>query len=845
MESYNPNRPELPETKQILKLAAQDHRLDPQPWGGISLPGGGGRAPLMMSMAGGTAPDIYYCWFHIIRNDIHQQFLHPLNEWIGDDTNGDGQISDAEAKWDGWKDVPQLWRQVATENGKVYGVPYAGWLYFGLIFRKDLVREAGLDPEHPPETWDQFFYWSQKLTVPGRAFAGARLQRGQRAIALYDKPWAWLPWMQAAGGSPVIQSRTSPTTRKTYDFAMETTHFVAPDTGEDLDRAPSTWRAAFDSPAGLESAAFYQKMMWAPWIRDPQTGEPVNLTEADVARGSVMVATRTIAFKPDAVIRGVARAVLGTDDDPTQLIRRGEIAFYFANFEQLRNLSSDLGLPPELVGMMWFPARDATCKPVLQVHKHFYVMSAQVGKRPKAERDCIWRCLTALTSAEARDENIRHMAMEGSAMWCQPADLKRLGLTAYLDEVPDLTRRMFERIDRGEIALRTEPFVGFWQTASDLLQRNVLGRILSENGRNFDYTAALQQATTDANNGLMFERSRAALDQKRPQARVLAGLAAIVLLICTLLIIRERRANQLAAQPIAGVRTRGWLPVLMLAPAVLSIAIWSYYPLLRGLVMAFQDYHIAGSSPWVGLDNFIAVATDSNFWMTVLRTCKYAFLMLALGFLVPIFLALLLTEVPRGKILFRTLFFLPHMTSGIVVVLMWKLMYDPTENGLLNQFLALFHLHKKSWLQDPAWAMACCILPGVWAGAGIASLIYVAALSSLPEEYYEAAALDGAGLFARFRHVCLPQIMPLIVINFVGAFIGAFQAMSSIFLLTFGGPGDATMVLGMSIWKEAYNNLRFSTATTMAWFMGVGLIGFTYLQIRILRRIEFRRAEEN
>jgi ABC-type sugar transport system permease subunit len=141
--------------------------------------------------------------------------------------------------------------------------------------------------------------------------------------------------------------------------------------------------------------------------------------------------------------------------------------------------------------------------------------------------------------------------------------------------------------------------------------------------------------------------------------------------------------------------------------------------------------------------------------------------------------------------------------------------------------------------------MACCILPGVWAGAGIASLIYVAALSSLPEEYYEAAALDGAGLFARFRHVCLPQIMPLIVINFVGAFIGAFQAMSSIFLLTFGGPGNTTMVLGMSIWKEAYNNLRFSTATTMAWFMGVGLIGFTYLQIRILRRIEFRRAEEN
>ena len=87
--------------------------------------------------------------------------------------------------------------------------------------------------------------------------------------------------------------------------------------------------------------------------------------------------------------------------------------------------------------------------------------------------------------------------------------------------------------------------------------------------------------------------------------------------------------------------------------------------------------------------------------------------------------------------------------------------------------------------------------------------------------------------------------MPLVIINFVGAFIGAFQGMGSIFLLTFGGPGNETMVMSLAIWKEAYNNLRFSTATTMAWFLGVGLIGFTYLQIRFLRRVEFRRAEEN
>ena len=97
----------------------------------------------------------------------------------------------------------------------------------------------------------------------------------------------------------------------------------------------------------------------------------------------------------------------------------------------------------------------------------------------------------------------------------------------------------------------------------------------------------------------------------------------------------------------------------------------------------------------------------------------------------------------------------------------------------------------------------------------MASLIYIAALGSLPPDYYEAAAIDGAGIFARLRHITIPQLMPLMVINFVGAFIAAFQGMGSIFLLTFGGPGDATNVLSLAIWKAAYNNLKFSTANGM------------------------------
>lgn len=841
-DSYDPTKPE--ESEGLLKLAKENPRLELRQWGGIVLPGGAGRAPLLMSIAGGTAPDIFLSWFHIIDTDIRKGFLHPLNEWVGTDGNGDGRIDDTEAQWPGWKAVPPLWRHVATANGKVYGIPVGGTVYFGMVYRKDLVRQAGLDPETPPETWDDFWRWCQRLTFPGKTIPGAVTQRGQRAFAIPDYPWGWLPWMQSAGGSPIVQFRVSPKTGKEYEFPMEETSFLAPDTGEDLKAVPSRWQAAFDSPAGKAACGLYRKLMWAPWLRDPETGDPVDLTEADVARGSMTVGGRTIAFGEEQVIRGVARTTIEDKSDFKTLFQRGEVVVLFADSASMENLAKANSMPGDSIGLMPFPASDRSRKPVVAAFKHYWVMSESVGRRSQEERDMVWKCLQDLASSANWDRALRRKALTGGAVWCSPTDLRRLGLHEYVGEVPASTRRFYEGIESGRYAVRTEPYAGFWQAASDLLQRHVTGVLLSRAGKDMDYESELAKVTRAANEGVMFELSKTDLDRRRPLARVLFGIGAIVFLVCGWLIVRERRLAARQAGT-SGAKTGWFLPVLMLAPAVLSIAVWSYYPLIKGALMAFQDYRLVGDSAWLGLDNFIAVMTDGNFWVYVRKTVKFVGITLALGFTIPIALALLLTEVPRGKIFFRTLFFLPQMTSGLVIVLMWKMMYNPTDTGLFNTLLAWFGASPQAWLQDPAWAMTCCILPGVWAGAGMGSLIYIAALSSFPIDYYEAAALDGAGFWRRLVHITLPQLLPLIVINFVGAFIAAFQGMGSIFLLTFGGPGNETMVLSLAIWQEAYNNLRFSTATTMGWFLGVGLIGFTYLQIRILRRVEFRRAEEN
>ena len=787
---YRPDHPEDPATKQILSFTAKRPEIRPFQWGGLTLPGAGGRATFMLALAGGTAPDVYKAWFHILRHDMEEGFCYPLNEWLGEDADGDGTLSDAEAKWPGWKDVPRLWRDVATKDGKVYAVPTPGFAYYGIVYRKDLVKAAGLDPEAPPRTWREFADWCGRLTFRDKAIAGATLPRGQRAFGIENRPWGFLPWVGAAGGD-VVRAKS-----------------------EERIANRDSWEACFDSPECIRAADFLHSL----------------------------------------ITNGVVRALpqLSLSNEIADLFVQGEIVSVFGGEDLVTYLTESLNFPAEQIGLMPFPAADETCRPVLQAHKHFYALTEGVGRRPKNERDDVWACVNELTSPAVYDETVRKNVAEGRARWCLPSDLKRLGFTEHLAEVPPGIRKMYDDLEAGRIRAVTEPSVGFWQGASDLVSRRFLGILLSDAGKDFDYRAALKSITEDANRGLMFDADKRGIEQKRPLARVIVGIVLISALValCLVLNARRERTKSVDGRPTRNKHSSPFtlhasLPWLFLLPALVSIALWSYWPLIRGAVMAFQDYRIVGSGAWQGLDNFIRVASDPGFWKAWGRTLQYVGITLALGFVTPVVLALLLTEIPRGKIFFRTIYFLPHLTSALVIMLLWKMMFDPTENGMLNQLLAFFGIGRHAWLQDPAWAMTCCILPGVWAGAGMASLIYVAALGSLPPDYYEAAAIDGAGIIGRFRHVTLPQLMPLMVINFVGAFIAAFQGMGSIFLLTFGGPGDATSVLSLAIWKEAYNNLRFSTATTMAWFLGVALIGFTYLQIRFLRRVEFRQAAAN
>jgi multiple sugar transport system permease protein len=298
------------------------------------------------------------------------------------------------------------------------------------------------------------------------------------------------------------------------------------------------------------------------------------------------------------------------------------------------------------------------------------------------------------------------------------------------------------------------------------------------------------------------------------------------------------------------------LAYLCLLPALLSIAVWSYWPLLRGTAMAFQDYNVRGFSHWVGFANFATVLFSPEFWFALRVSLLYTLLFMGFGFSAPILLALLLSEVPRGKLLFRTLYYLPAMLAGVVVIFLWKGFYG--QHGMINQALNL-GVHALNalagtrlpeftteWLSSPTVALFFCVLPTIWAGMGPGCLIYLAALKGIPEDLYEAADLDGAGALQKAWHITLPTLKPLIAINFIGVAIGCMQSGSSFILAMTGGgpytPHGATEVIGLHIFWEAFGYLRFGVATAMAWVLGAILIGFTVHRLQRLSKLEFKAA---
>lgn len=271
---------------------------------------------------------------------------------------------------------------------------------------------------------------------------------------------------------------------------------------------------------------------------------------------------------------------------------------------------------------------------------------------------------------------------------------------------------------------------------------------------------------------------------------------------------------------------------LFVLPAVLFFLVWYIYPMFRGIWISFHDWNIVTPPSWVGLKNFQTLAYDQDFWASVGKTAYYA-LSMPLKVVLALGLALIMnTRIPlRG--FYRTVYFIPVVTSDLATALIWKWIYDP-HFGLIAGFTRPFGVEPIPWLTSTRWAMPAIIIYGVWYGLGYVMVLFLAGLQGIAPEYYEAASIDGAGSWQQFRHITLPLLRPILLFVLITSTIAAVQVFAPAYAMTRGGPVGATRVIGLLIYQTGFEYLKMGYATTMALVMFVIMALAALIQRRLV-----------
>ncbi|MFJ7153226.1 carbohydrate ABC transporter permease [Streptomyces sp. NPDC100445] len=267
---------------------------------------------------------------------------------------------------------------------------------------------------------------------------------------------------------------------------------------------------------------------------------------------------------------------------------------------------------------------------------------------------------------------------------------------------------------------------------------------------------------------------------------------------------------------------------------LLCFALFSWYPAIRAVVIAFQKYTPGSPPEWAGTANFTRVLHDPEFTAAWRNTLTFTALALLIGFAIPFVLALVLNELRHAKAFFRVVVYLPVMIPPVVSALLWKWFYDPG-TGLANETLRFLHLPTSNWSNGTDTALVSLVVVATWANLGGTVLIYLAALQSVPGELYEAAELDGANLLQRVRHVTVPQTRFVILMLMLLQIIATMQVFTEPFVITGGGPENATVTVLYLIYKYAFLYNDFGGACALSVLLLLALGAFSALYLRLTR----------
>ncbi|MCC4908379.1 carbohydrate ABC transporter permease [Microbacterium sp. cx-59] len=307
--------------------------------------------------------------------------------------------------------------------------------------------------------------------------------------------------------------------------------------------------------------------------------------------------------------------------------------------------------------------------------------------------------------------------------------------------------------------------------------------------------------------------------------------------------LRGATSGRAAQAPVPPARTRrggtrrqaAWAGLIFLAPTLIIFGYFAWWPIAQSVVLAFQQTNLVDPAEWVGFRNFEILFADPLLSRAALNTLWFTALSLAIGLPVPLFCAVLMSELRRGGTLARVLAYLPVVIPPVVSVLLWKVFFSPGESGVINSLLALVGLGPLPWLQSPELAMPSLVIVATWSGAGTAILIYLAALTGVSTELYEAAELDGASVWQRIVHITLPQMRGIILVLLLLQIIGAIQVFTEPYVMTDGGPANATVTILLMIYRYAFLFGNYGVATALSVLLALVLVLVSAIYLRLTR----------
>ncbi len=289
--------------------------------------------------------------------------------------------------------------------------------------------------------------------------------------------------------------------------------------------------------------------------------------------------------------------------------------------------------------------------------------------------------------------------------------------------------------------------------------------------------------------------------------------------------------------------------LLFVAPWIVGLGGFLLYPILASFYFSFCEYSVLQRPEWIGLGNYIDLATDEVFWKALANTLIYAAFALPLGLVVSLGLAVLLNTGVRGMTVFRTIFFLPALVPMVAMAVIWLWIFNG-DYGVLNYFLkwplglanrllqalGMNAVSLPAWLADPMWSKPALVVMSTW-GVGHAIVIYLAGLQDVPEQLYEAAELDGATWFHKLRHVTIPMISPIILFNLIMGIIGTLQLFAVPYVISpRGEPARSIYFLTMYLYDSAFSYLRMGYASAMAWILFLIIFALTLIALRVSAR---------